>query len=182
MTRGERRKKTNGEIVNGQNTEQWISLFLVSKILHPQPSAGRMPAMEPSERTSSGEWTSSHHDTVRGGGKVSEIEEVGENAKEVNTPSLNNIGLPLASVKEDIDGISLRSYGSRSSEDRVYVGVGKSESSMDALTWTLKHAVEPGRSTTVYLVHVFPETRFVPSPCKSAFTTHVLASPPFRPA
>jgi hypothetical protein len=42
--------------------------------------------------------------------------------------------------------------------------VGKSDSSMDALAWTLKHAVTP--STIVYLVHVFLETWYIPSPCK----------------
>ncbi|KAL5553458.1 hypothetical protein UlMin_040859 [Ulmus minor] len=48
-------------------------------------------------------------------------------------------------------------------EDRVYVGIGKTESCMNALLWTLKHAVLPS-STVVYLVHIFPVIRFVPSP------------------
>ncbi|KAL3740968.1 hypothetical protein ACJRO7_022137 [Eucalyptus globulus] len=46
----------------------------------------------------------------------------------------------------------------------VYVAVReKSETSMDALTWTLKNAVVNVSNTTVFLVHVFPEIRFVPS-------------------
>lgn len=36
------------------------------------------------------------------------------------------------------------------------------ESSMEALLWTLNHALTP--STTVYLLLVFPEIRLVPSP------------------
>lgn len=47
-------------------------------------------------------------------------------------------------------------------EDCVYVGVGKMESSMEALTWTLKNAI--GESTTVYLIHIFPEIHHIPSP------------------
>lgn len=139
--------------------------------------------MEPSRHTGSGEGTFDRT-TVRGGGGgggggyVSEIEEVEEDAKEGNILSMNNLSLhDLPSIREDIDGISLCSSSSRSSEDCVYVGVGKSESSMDALAWTLKHAVEPGRSTTIFLVHVFPEIRFVPSPCKSThLPLHMLNS------
>ncbi|KAL5974345.1 hypothetical protein ACLOJK_031009 [Asimina triloba] len=47
-------------------------------------------------------------------------------------------------------------------EEDVYVAVGKSSSSMDALTWTLKHGATP--STFVYLVHVFPEVHHIPTP------------------
>lgn len=50
-------------------------------------------------------------------------------------------------------------------DDRVFVAVGKSESSMHAILWTLKHAITPS-STVVHLIHVFPEIRFIPSPCK----------------
>ncbi|KAK3432274.1 hypothetical protein EUGRSUZ_E03842 [Eucalyptus grandis] len=46
----------------------------------------------------------------------------------------------------------------------VYVAVGaKGQTSMDALTWTLKKAVADRSNTIVFLVHVFPEIRFVPS-------------------
>lgn len=70
---------------------------------------------------------------------------------------------PFATNKEDWES-SLFSLDFLSKEDRIFVAVGKSESSWDALTWTLKHAVSP--STIVYLLHVFPETRTIPSPCK----------------
>lgn len=72
-------------------------------------------------------------------------------------------GLGLASIKEEVDG-SLFSFDIQNGEDNVYVAVGKSESSMDALAWTLKHVVN-NRSTFVYLIHVFPELRYIPTPC-----------------
>ncbi|GLT80246.1 hypothetical protein SLA2020_516980 [Shorea laevis] len=50
----------------------------------------------------------------------------------------------------------------RAIEDSVYVAVGNSESSMDALAWTLAHYVN--LSTNIYLIHVFPEIRYIPSP------------------
>lgn len=49
--------------------------------------------------------------------------------------------------------------------DDVYVAVGKSDSSFDALSWALKNAVKPG--SFVYLIHVFPEVQQIPTPCKS---------------
>jgi hypothetical protein len=49
--------------------------------------------------------------------------------------------------------------------DDVYVAVGKSNSSLDALSWALKNAVKPG--SWVYLIHVFPEVHEIPTPCKS---------------
>ncbi|CAL8995160.1 unnamed protein product [Prunus brigantina] len=50
-----------------------------------------------------------------------------------------------------------------------YVAVGrKSESSMDALLWTVNHAATPQSSSTslvnVVIVHVFPPLQFIPSP------------------
>uniref|UniRef100_K7LB97 UspA domain-containing protein n=1 Tax=Glycine max TaxID=3847 RepID=K7LB97_SOYBN len=48
-------------------------------------------------------------------------------------------------------------------KDVVHVAVDHvGESSMEALLWTLNHALTP--STTVYLLLVFPEIRLVPSP------------------
>lgn len=60
--------------------------------------------------------------------------------------------------------------------DRIYVAVGKnnSESSMDALLWTLKHATISSSSTIVYLVHVFPVIRLIPSPCKFLTSSSVI--------
>ncbi|XP_022142445.1 uncharacterized protein LOC111012574 isoform X2 [Momordica charantia] len=55
------------------------------------------------------------------------------------------------------------SFDFRKSNHCVYVGIGDNiDSSMDALKWTLNFAVLP--STVVYLLHIFPEIRFVPSP------------------
>ncbi|XP_015895492.3 U-box domain-containing protein 35 [Ziziphus jujuba] len=53
--------------------------------------------------------------------------------------------------------------------DRIYVAVGnsgKSKSSMDALLWTLKHAISSSSSsnTSIFLIHVFPVIRQIPSP------------------
>ncbi|WCJ28202.1 Adenine nucleotide alpha hydrolases-like superfamily protein [Euphorbia peplus] len=65
--------------------------------------------------------------------------------------------------------------------DCVYVAVGKSdmESSMDALLWTLKNLVNGESSTMVYLIHVYPETHYIPSPLgrlpKSQVNPHQIA-------
>jgi hypothetical protein len=84
-----------------------------------------------------------------------------------------NHGVPMASIREEFEAGSLFSVDVQNSEDSVYVGVGKSDSSMDALAWTLKHAVTP--STIVYLVHVFPEIRYIPSPCKLSLSLSLLS-------
>ncbi|XP_030512868.1 U-box domain-containing protein 35 [Rhodamnia argentea] len=110
-----------------------------------------------------------------GAGGTSEIEE------EEHSSELFEIGSGrTAAVGEDTaEGMSLFSFdihngcgGDSSSSaweggggECVYVAVGaKSETSMGALTWTLKNAVADRAHTTVFLVHVFPETRFIPSP------------------
>lgn len=92
-------------------------------------------------------------------GGVSEIEE--EDSSELFEI---NHGEPLASIREEFEG-SLFSVDIQNGDDMVYVAVGKSESSMDALAWAVKHAVNP--SSLVYLIHVFPEVRHIPTPCKS---------------
>ncbi|KAH7545402.1 hypothetical protein FEM48_Zijuj01G0089700 [Ziziphus jujuba var. spinosa] len=66
---------------------------------------------------------------------------------------------PMPPIRED-----QQEKSSSSCDDSVYVAVGKSESSMDALTWTVKHAINPSSSTMVYLIHIFPEVRYIPSP------------------
>ncbi|KAL1320452.1 hypothetical protein HN51_065156 [Arachis hypogaea] len=48
-------------------------------------------------------------------------------------------------------------------EESVYVAVGKSETSMEALTWTLKNLATTS-STIIYLIHVFPEIKHIPNP------------------
>lgn len=71
---------------------------------------------------------------------------------------------PMPSIREEqFDKGSVISTG----EDCVYVAVGKSTSSMDALDWTLKHVVSLSPpSIIVYLIHIFPEIRQIPTPCK----------------
>uniref|UniRef100_A0A5B7AZL0 U-box domain-containing protein 35 n=1 Tax=Davidia involucrata TaxID=16924 RepID=A0A5B7AZL0_DAVIN len=98
---------------------------------------------------------------------VSEIEE--ESSSELFEISS---GVP---IREEVDQDSLFSYHDHDhhdhfpngdQEDAVYVAVGKSssdhQSSMDALVWTINHAVNP--STVVFLIHVFPEIRHIPTP------------------
>ncbi|KAF8108392.1 hypothetical protein N665_0109s0019 [Sinapis alba] len=52
---------------------------------------------------------------------------------------------------------------SSSGEDNVYVGVGKGDSSMEALRWALDNLIITS-STLLFLIHVFPETHFIPYP------------------
>ncbi|KAF2532967.1 hypothetical protein F2Q70_00031572 [Brassica cretica] len=52
---------------------------------------------------------------------------------------------------------------SLSGEDNVYVGVGKGDSSIGALRWALDNLI-PSSSTLLFLIHVFPETHFIPYP------------------
>lgn len=47
-------------------------------------------------------------------------------------------------------------------EDCVYVAVGKGDTSMDALSWTLNNLATP--STIIYLIHVFPQINHIPNP------------------
>lgn len=104
---------------------------------------------------------------------VSEIEE--ESTSEII--EVNDHGLVrMETIKEEsFEAGSLYSLDLQSLEDSVYVGVGKSESSMEALVWTIKHAVT-SPSTVVYLVHVFPEILYIPSPCKLSHSLSL--SPP----
>ncbi|CAA0408281.1 unnamed protein product [Arabidopsis thaliana] len=69
----------------------------------------------------------------------------------------------LESVRESqLEG---RSSGtvSMNGEDNVYVGVGKGDSSMEALRWAIDNLMTSS-STLLFLIHVFPETRFIPYP------------------
>lgn len=88
---------------------------------------------------------------------VSEIEE--ESASDIF--EVNHEVVPMGTIKEEFES-SLFSLDVHNWEDSVYVAVGKSNSSMEALAWTLRHAVNP--STMVYLIHVFPEIQLIPSP------------------
>ncbi|XP_073059991.1 U-box domain-containing protein 33-like [Primulina eburnea] len=95
-----------------------------------------------------------------GGGGWSEIEE--EFSIDISSNrQMNN----LETIKEETDG-SLFSFDFHGGgDDSVYVAVRKQneEVSMDALIWAMKNTVI-SPSTVVFLIHVFPETKFIPSP------------------
>ncbi|KAL5056661.1 hypothetical protein RYX36_037343 [Vicia faba] len=77
---------------------------------------------------------------------------------------------PLDSIKEeDCESSTVFSLDihndnlSDSDSDVVYVAVGETFSSMEALSWTLKHLVNPN-FTIVSLIHVFPQVKRIPTP------------------
>ncbi|PIN01060.1 Ubiquitin--protein ligase [Handroanthus impetiginosus] len=96
------------------------------------------------------------------GGGVSEIEE--ELSSEVSDSNNGAIN-PLETIREEVDRNSFSSFDFQGGGDAVYVAVSRQneESSMDALMWALNHAVTPS-STFVFLVHIFPETKYIPTP------------------
>ncbi|GAB4830720.1 hypothetical protein Ancab_004753 [Ancistrocladus abbreviatus] len=83
---------------------------------------------------------------------------------------------PLTTIREasDIES-SVFSYDIHNDmaigdqRDAVYVVVGKDESSsMDALSWTLNNLITTYSSTLqIYLIHVFPQVKFIPNPLGS---------------
>ncbi|KAL8137331.1 hypothetical protein V2J09_003332 [Rumex salicifolius] len=92
----------------------------------------------------------------------SEIEEINE--EDGNKESLIASSKRLDHIKEDEISRLCPNEGSRDDDqDIVYVVVGKSETSTKALQWALYNAVNPITST-LYLIHVFPELKLVPSP------------------
>ncbi|KAL9690621.1 hypothetical protein QQ045_011026 [Rhodiola kirilowii] len=92
---------------------------------------------------------------------ISEIEEV-DVEEEEDASELFEISRAMAPIKEDVEG-SLFSFDVNGGEDNVYVAVGKDEASVDALAWALRHAVVD-TATFVYLIHVFPVLRYIPTP------------------
>jgi len=81
---------------------------------------------------------------------VSEIEE--ENSSHLH---LNNDGPnPMVTIGEEEN---------EDDDDTVYVAVGKSQSSTEALAWTLNNLATP--STMLFIIHVFPEIKLLPNPC-----------------
>lgn len=77
-----------------------------------------------------------------------------------------NLKEPLDTISEDCES-SVFSFDIHNEKDVVHVAVDHvGESSMEALFWTLKHLVTPS-STTLYLIHVFPQIKLIPSPCES---------------
>ncbi|KAL0310800.1 UNVERIFIED_CONTAM: hypothetical protein Sangu_2374700 [Sesamum angustifolium] len=71
----------------------------------------------------------------------------------------------LSTIREEVEESVFSLDFHERGEDVVYVAVGgNKQTSMDALIWTLNHAVVNPSSTLVFLIHVFPETKFIPSP------------------
>ncbi|XP_060218987.1 uncharacterized protein LOC132645800 isoform X2 [Lycium barbarum] len=111
------------------------------------------------------------------GNEIVEIEEHGSNGGYVPASELLEINRGLASIKEvEVEG-SLYSFDFHNNRDHavVYVAVGHSsgnsnkiskDSSMDALLWTLNHAVPDYSSTILFLIHIYPETKYIPTPCQ----------------
>ncbi|OAY85624.1 U-box domain-containing protein 33 [Ananas comosus] len=104
--------------------------------------------MEPSH-----EGPGDHQTAGNGDGAASssiwEIEEVGDEAAVAGPP-------------RHPTSISAKAAGVGGDDDDVYVAIGKSASSMDALSWALKNVAKP--TSFVYLVHVFPVVHHIPTP------------------
>ncbi|KAL9262884.1 U-box domain-containing protein [Drosera capensis] len=107
----------------------------------------------------------SHHTAS----STSEIEEVDENPGQTLTPIVEESTIESSVFSYDINGFGhdRRNQGDDDEEvDAVYVVVEEkegSQSSMDALLWALRD--ETAATTKVfYLIHVFPEIKFIPSP------------------
>ncbi|CAN6875663.1 unnamed protein product [Brassica oleracea] len=90
--------------------------------------------------------------------RINEIEEEEEEEEEEEGYGRTSLETVRESPFEGSSGtVSL------SGEDNVYVGVGKGDSSMGALRWALDNLI-PSSSTLLFLIHVFPETHFIPYP------------------
>ncbi|KAL6542960.1 hypothetical protein OROHE_010480 [Orobanche hederae] len=111
-------------------------------------------------------------------GGVSEIEEesppvaAAAGGQVFGITNSDRFKIPLSSIKEDVAvrgrlPAASFDFGERG-EDVVYVAVGKQggvddQTSMGALIWAIKDAaINP--SSVVFLVHVFPETKYIPTP------------------
>lgn len=85
-------------------------------------------------------------------------------SNEIEEEEEEDVRRGLETVRESqLEG---RSSGtvSMNGDDNVYVGVGKGDSSMEALRWAINNLITSS-STLLFLIHVFPETRFIPYPC-----------------
>jgi hypothetical protein len=103
---------------------------------------------------------------------ISEIEEVIEEEEaprdlfELSNHGRGESSMMMKTIKEEVEG-SLFSidvngnYINIEEADSVYVAVGKSESSTHAVSWALSHAPF---ATILYLIHIFPEIKHIPSP------------------
>ncbi|KAK7331165.1 hypothetical protein VNO77_25382 [Canavalia gladiata] len=98
----------------------------------------------------------------------SEISDVNEDSEELFEI---NLKVALDTISEDCES-SVFSFDIHNQKDVVHVAMDHAgESSMEALLWTLKHAVTP--STTLHLIHVFPEIRLIPSPFGKFPRSHI---------
>ncbi|XP_060183442.1 U-box domain-containing protein 36-like [Lycium barbarum] len=98
---------------------------------------------------------------------VNEIEEVEEEENFYHSTSdLFEIDNQGGEVEGSLFSFDFHNHGEN---DVVYVvvcnkNVSQEESSKDALFWTLNHAVINPSSTIVFLIHIFPQTNFIPTP------------------
>ncbi|XP_038882797.1 U-box domain-containing protein 35 [Benincasa hispida] len=121
-----------------------------------------LPSAAEAREFHSDEAFESEFSNYRYSSSISEIED--ENSAEtLDTKGKKVSAAALESIREDYSGGCSFSSDALKWEDCVYVGVGKSDSSMEALQWTLKNAITTS-TTVVYLLHVFPEIRYIPSP------------------
>lgn len=101
-------------------------------------------------------------DNSQHGSTSTSVSEIEEDNSSSQLYSLNeddyDVPNPMATISEE------KNEGE--DDSTVYVAVGKSETSMEALSWTLKNLVTTPSSTLVYLIHVFPEINHIPNPCK----------------
>ncbi|KAK7262063.1 hypothetical protein RJT34_29623 [Clitoria ternatea] len=77
----------------------------------------------------------------------------------------NKYGSGVSEIEEEDcdDGpMMIPTINSQEDENSIYVAVGKSDTSMDALSWTLNNLAT--QSTLIYLIHVFPEIKHIPNP------------------
>lgn len=101
-------------------------------------------------------------DNSQHGSTSTSVSEIEEDNSSSQLYSLNeddyDVPNPMATISEE------KNEGE--DDSTVYVAVGKSETSMEALSWTLKNLVTTPSSTLVYLIHVFPVINHIPNPCK----------------
>lgn len=129
------------------------------------PSPAEAKFCHSDEGAISGAGPGSEFSNYRFSSSTSEIEEEGSSEIfETNEKMGSSAAAAMETIREDYSGGCSFSSDALKWEDCVYVGVGKSESSVEALQWVLKNAVTAS-TTVVYLLHVFPETRYIPSPC-----------------
>lgn len=75
-----------------------------------------------------------------------------------------NYGSGVSEIEEELDEKNVVENNEESEEYCIYVAVGKSDTSMEALSWTLNNLITT-HTTILYLIHVFPEIKHIPHPC-----------------